>query len=261
VTRQAVESLDLEQTEERLAETQQWTDSILARLAPYLPDGSLDILDVGAAQGRSVLALRQRGHRAAGVEPSPEAIEISRELAERYDTPLEIREGGAEQLPFEDERFDLVIATSVIEHVSDLDRSLREIHRVLRPNGIFWFNAASSMSPRQAEISVFPLFGWYPLAVKRRIMWWAVANRPAWVGHTEHPAINWFTPWSARRALVRAGFVRVWDRWDLYERQPTRSGKLVELARRSRAARIAGDVVVAGCSYAAQKRSGGSDAR
>jgi SAM-dependent methyltransferase len=41
----------------------------------------------------------------------------------------------AEQLPFEDEAFDLVLCTQVLEHVQDPAAVLSEIHRVLRPGG------------------------------------------------------------------------------------------------------------------------------
>ena len=67
---------------------------------------------------------------------------------------------------------------SVMEHVEDVDAALSEIHRVTREGGIFWFNSASARSPRQNEISRFPLFGWYPDPVKRRIMLWAKTTVP-----------------------------------------------------------------------------------
>jgi ubiquinone/menaquinone biosynthesis C-methylase UbiE len=252
----ATESRGVDEADRELPETQRWVDSILARLQPHLPAGRpLQVLDVGAAQGKALIALQRRGCEAVGVEPWPDAIAVAQDLARRHSTHVDIREGSAEHLPFGDEEFDLVVAMSVMEHVRDLPQALREACRVLRPGGIFWFNSASSTSPRQAEIAGFPMFGWYPLPVKRRIMAWAVAHKPGLVGHTETPALNWFTPWSARRKLRRAGFGETWDRWDLYlpDEATGIARSAVLIAKYLRPVRIVGDVLIPGCTYAAQK--------
>jgi ubiquinone/menaquinone biosynthesis C-methylase UbiE len=252
----ATEALDVDQADQGLGEKQAWIDAILARIAPHLPRASgLAILDIGAAQGGMVFALQQRGHHAVGVEPWREAIATAQELARRHGTAIEIHEGTAEDLPFPDEQFDVVLATSVMEHVGNLRQALREVYRVLRPGGIFWFNSASSMSPRQDEISRFPLFGWYPLPLKRRIMWWATRRKPHLVGHTQTPAINWFTPWSARRELHRAGFTKVWDRWELRQLDETKGLRraVALVGKRIWLARIVGDLIVPGCSFATRK--------
>lgn len=49
--------------------------------------------------------------------------------------PIEVRLDAA-YLPFPDESFDSVLLTEVIEHVPDIDRTLREISRVLKPGGV-----------------------------------------------------------------------------------------------------------------------------
>jgi ubiquinone/menaquinone biosynthesis C-methylase UbiE len=177
-----------------------------------LPGGSLRVLDVGSAQGRALIALARLGHQPAGVEPWVTAVEISRELGRQEGVELEVKPGRAEALPYDDARFDLVLAMSAMEHLEDLDASLREIQRVIRPGGIFWFNSASTRSFRQNEISRFPLFSRYPDPVKRRIMLWAKRNRPHLVGYTDAPAVNWWTPRKAREKLTQAGFAEVWDR-------------------------------------------------
>jgi SAM-dependent methyltransferase len=47
---------------------------------------------------------------------------------------------SGEQLPFPSEIMDLVICCNVIDHASDPQAILREIHRLLKPNGIFFFD-------------------------------------------------------------------------------------------------------------------------
>jgi SAM-dependent methyltransferase len=44
--------------------------------------------------------------------------------------------GGVEEMPYEDESFDLVLCTQVFEHLEDPGAAAREIYRVLRPGGV-----------------------------------------------------------------------------------------------------------------------------
>ena len=53
--------------------------------------------------------------------------------------PIELYEGCAEELPFENESFDTVVETLVFCSIKDLTPALREIQRVLKPGGIFIF--------------------------------------------------------------------------------------------------------------------------
>lgn len=252
----ATERMTVEQASERLPDSEQRVSTILARLRPHLlVEPPLRVLDIGAAQGRSLIALRRIGHDPVGVEPWDEAREVARQLAERHGCPIDIRAGSAEAIPCDDDSFDVVLATSVMEHVRDLETSLREIHRVLRPGGLFWFTSPSALCPRQHEIAFFPLFGWYPDRLKKRLMIWTQHNRPQWVGYTDAPALHWFTPAKARRKLREAGFGEIWDRWDLRQADEDTGirRRLLPLIRSHRLARLAADVVVTGCSYATRK--------
>lgn len=53
----------------------------------------------------------------------------------------------SEKLPFEENFFDIVISSHVIEHVSDQAEHLKEIHRVLKPNGIGYIGTPNKTSP------------------------------------------------------------------------------------------------------------------
>jgi SAM-dependent methyltransferase len=87
------------------------------------------ILDVGCGTGANLKMLARYG-QAEGVDISQQAVAFCRERG------LEsVKLGALEQLPYEDESFDLVTALDVIEHLDDDVAGLREIRRVLRPGG------------------------------------------------------------------------------------------------------------------------------
>jgi len=250
----ATERRSLDEVLARLPDIQERTKRLLARLRPHVALGpGRAVLDIGAAQGLHVVALRREGLEACGLEPWQEAVDASREIAERTDTPIPMSLGTAERLPYDDASFDLVIAVSVMEHVDDPDQVFREVRRVLRPGGGFYFYTSSAVSPRQNEIRGFPAFSWYPGPVKRRILDWAMENRPAIIGNTEKPAYHWYTPWGSRRRLRAAGFDRVIDRWELRRPEEAAGAKLTaqRAVQRSRALRLAADVVVPESGYLA----------
>jgi SAM-dependent methyltransferase len=86
------------------------------------------ILDAGCGTGRN-LAEFQRLGPAEGVDLSAEAVEYCHRRG------LEgVRQGVVEELPYEDDRFDLILATDVIEHLADDGKALAELGRVASPN-------------------------------------------------------------------------------------------------------------------------------
>jgi SAM-dependent methyltransferase len=87
------------------------------------------ILDVGCGTGGNLSLLSQYGD-AEGVDVSPDALDFCRARG------LEnVKLGAAEELPYEQGRFDLVTALDVVEHLDDDVAGLREIRRVLKPDG------------------------------------------------------------------------------------------------------------------------------
>jgi ubiquinone/menaquinone biosynthesis C-methylase UbiE len=79
------------------------------------------ILDVGCGTGANLKMLRAHGS-AEGVDISEQAVEFCRERG--LDS---VKLGAAEELPYEDESFDLVTALDVIEHLDDDVAGLREM--------------------------------------------------------------------------------------------------------------------------------------
>lgn len=93
----------------------------------------VDVLEIGSGMGSLLHHLRQRGHRAVGVELRQEFIDN----AQAYYGPLPIQHVTGVDLPFPDRSFDVVMSFDVFEHIPDSDAHLREVTRVLRPGGTY----------------------------------------------------------------------------------------------------------------------------
>jgi SAM-dependent methyltransferase len=87
------------------------------------------ILDVGCGTGSMLTYLTSYG-KAQGVDIDEEAVGYCHERG-----LLDVRLGVAEDLPFDDDSFELVTALDVVEHLDDDAAALREFARVLRPGG------------------------------------------------------------------------------------------------------------------------------
>jgi ubiquinone/menaquinone biosynthesis C-methylase UbiE len=254
----AREKQSLAEVASRLPDARNYAATLVGRIKEIAGgSGGRRLLEVGAAAGCLTIALSEMGYICTGIEPDANALQVAQELARQLNRPCPIVGACAERIPFPDQSFDIVITNSVLEHVSDVDACFREISRILVPGGVFWFETASSMSPFQHEIKSFPLFGWYPDSLKKRIMWWAARNRPELVGYTATPAINWFSDRIARKRLAAVGFNTVVDRWAL--RRDGEGGRLhaaaLRLIRSSRIVTGIANVVVPDCAYAAVKNS------
>jgi SAM-dependent methyltransferase len=87
------------------------------------------VLDAGCGSGRTLQELVDYGD-ASGIELNAEAAELAR--ARRHG---DVRIGRLEELPWDDETFDLITCLDVIEHVPDDVAALLELRRVCRPGG------------------------------------------------------------------------------------------------------------------------------
>ena len=103
--------------------------SLVERIRALLNKSNPTILDVGCGTGANLKMLATLG-KAEGVDISPQAVEFCRQRG--LDS---VKLGAAEQLPFENDSFDIVTSLDVIEHLDDDVAGLREMRRVLRPDG------------------------------------------------------------------------------------------------------------------------------
>lgn len=98
-------------------------------------------LDVGCGSGSLVFKAKPLFREACGVDISPFCVrEAEERKIERFgDTPgIRFFHGHAgNRLEFPDGTFDAVTSVAVMEHVFDLYHAIGEVHRVLKPDGIF----------------------------------------------------------------------------------------------------------------------------
>lgn len=99
--------------------------------------GGARILDIGCAEGhtlRHLRALFPDKFELVGVELSETRVQKAREA--NIDRAV-FHHGDAQDLPIENGTIDFVLASQVIEHVSDDTKMLQEVERVLVPGGKF----------------------------------------------------------------------------------------------------------------------------
>lgn len=113
-------------------------DKYLTRLEPYKPR---NILEVGCGTGVILRSLAQRDDfegKACGIDQSSAFVNAAQDFAaaEAVSQRLEFQIGDAHDLDFESGTFDLVIAHTVLSHVTEPAKVLGEMSRVVRKDGM-----------------------------------------------------------------------------------------------------------------------------
>jgi len=109
-----------------------------------VPDAPLPYrtaLELGCGSGFFLLNLMQSGvaRRGAVTDLSPGMVKVALRNAEKLGLDVEGRVADAETIPYPDDSFELVVGHAVLHHIPDVEQSLREVVRVLKPGGRFVF--------------------------------------------------------------------------------------------------------------------------
>lgn len=134
-----------------------WQSPEWAAIRGFLPTTKGDALDLGAGRGISSYALAQDGWRVTALEPDPSDLVGAgaiRALAAECGLAINVVSEYSENLPFPDQSFDIVNCRQVLHHARDLQRTCREIFRVLRPGGVLIATRDHVLS-KQEDLAAF----------------------------------------------------------------------------------------------------------
>ena len=137
-----------------------------ALIEPYkrrlLPDLHGDVLEIGPGGGPN-FGYYASDVRWVGVEPNPYMHPSLRATAAAQGRAIDLRTGYTEALPVADASMDAVVTTLVLCSVHDLEASMTEVLRVLRPGGKYVFiehvAAPADSTLRRWQNGIRPLWG------------------------------------------------------------------------------------------------------
>ena len=111
----------------------------------------MKILYAGCGEGRNAVYFINQGYQIFGIDSNEIAIQycryLSKSLNPEYDA-LRFQAGKLEEIPFHAKAFDVVICSAVLHFAENVDnfwQMIQEIHRILKPGGIFWFRMTTGL--------------------------------------------------------------------------------------------------------------------
>ena len=99
------------------------------------------VLDLGCGTGTLVVLLKRKYPtvQIVGLDPDPKALRRAKKKVRRAGVSVQLDEGFADELPYDDGTFDRVLSSFMLHHLEEPERekTLREVLRVLKPGGLF----------------------------------------------------------------------------------------------------------------------------
>ena len=99
------------------------------------PFAGLRLLDIGCGGGLVAEPLARLGGAVTGIDADAQAIAVARAHAKGAGLTIDYRDGAAEDVP-DDEKWDVVLALEIVEHVADLAYFVETAAKLCRPGGL-----------------------------------------------------------------------------------------------------------------------------
>lgn len=188
-------------------------DGTIANIKPFyhIKRGTTKMLEIGCGTGWLPVLARLDGIECEGLEISWQLRDRAEELAQRAGLSTSgIRLGNIEKDDLGENRYDIVIANSVFEHVEHWELGLQRVYRALRPGGLFQFSSTNKFSFTSGE-HWWPLYGWLPDQGRYKLRQMLQGPEIMKLGID----FNQFRYPLLRSTFERIGFSRILDRVDM----------------------------------------------
>src|SRR5271170_7801207 len=133
----------------------------LRSLSPF---GGLGLADIGCGGGLVAEPMTRLGFRVTGLDADAQAIATARAHAAASGLAIDYRAADIETLARTGERFDVVLALEILEHVADRDAFLGSLGTLVRPGGAF-IGATLNRTTRSFALAIVGaeyVLGWLP---------------------------------------------------------------------------------------------------
>ena len=104
------------------------------------PLAGLSLVDIGCGGGLLCEPMRRLGATVTGIDAASDNIEVAAAHAARQGLAIDYRRSTAEALVSAGQRFDIVLALEIVEHVADADLFLRSCSVLVKPGGLLFLS-------------------------------------------------------------------------------------------------------------------------
>lgn len=157
------------------------------------------VLEVGFGMGTDLFQFACAGSNVTGIDLSPTHLDIAKKRFSLYGRDADLRLADAENMPFDNETFDVVYSFGTLHHTPNANKAMGEIHRVLKPGGF----AIIGVYHKYSAFFLFHVLGpyfWY-----LRFLRESYRRTLSRIEHREHsdacPLVRVYSRASLRRAL------------------------------------------------------------
>jgi len=107
--------------------------------ARYVPQAIGNVLEIGIGSGLNLCHYSSKVSSITGLDPSLELTEMASKRAQDVHAPVKMLQISSEEIPVDDASFDSIVCTWTLCSIPNVYRALREMRRVVKPGGKFYF--------------------------------------------------------------------------------------------------------------------------